>query len=331
LVITRHLFDSITPSTLMDSSISTQQQQRRSRLLAIDDSTMIHRLLKARLKSERLEIHSASSGCQGLQSARTLMPDLILLDVDMPEMDGFEVLVKLKADPHTHDIPVIFLSGSCSTESKVRGLDLGAFDFVTKPFDVGELKARVRSALRIRSLIQMLAQRAQIDGLTGLWNRPYFDQRLEEEVTIAQRHTQNLALILCDLDNFKSINDTYGHPFGDMVLEEFATMLAQGRAGDAACRYGGEEFAVILPRADAAEAAAVADRYRDSLKLRRWLDAPDLIATASFGVSDLRLLSEPCASGMVRAADEALYGAKDGGRDRVLLYAPATQAMRRSA
>ena len=316
----------------MDSSITTQQQQqRKSRLLAIDDSMMIHRLLKARLKGERLEIHSATNGSQGLQSARTLLPDLILLDVDMQEMDGFEVLSKLKADPRTHDIPVIFLSGSCSTESKVRGLDMGAFDFVTKPFDVGELKARVRAALRIRSLILMLAQRAQIDGLTGLWNRTYFDQRLEEEVAIALRHGVNLSLILCDLDNFKSINDTYGHPFGDVVLEEFAAMLAEGRAGDAACRYGGEEFAVIVPRADAAEAAAVADRFREALKQRRWLDATDLVVTASFGVTDLQISQSHDAAGMIHTADDALYEAKHNGRDRVRLYSSEGQALRRSA
>src|ERR1043165_2806262 len=253
-------------SCTMHNQIDLQQQQRRPRLLAIGDSPMIHRLLKARLRSERLEIHSATTGAMGLDTANTLLPELILLDVDMPEMDGFEVLARLKSDPRTHDIPVIFLSGSCSTAAKVRALEMGAVDFVTKPFDVGELKARVRSALRIRLLIQMLAQRAQIDGLTGLWNRSYFDQRLEEEIGIAQRHNTRLSLVLCDLDEFKRINDTYGHPFGDQVLEEFAALMLRGRAGDAACRYGGEEFAIILPRADVHEAAAVADRYRMSLK-----------------------------------------------------------------
>ena len=305
-----------------------QQQQRRARLLAIDESMMIHRLLKARLKGERLEIHCATSGSQGLQSARTLLPELILLDVDMSDMDGFEVLAQLKADPRTHEIPVIFLSGSCSTELKIRGLDMGAFDFVTKPFDVGELKARVRAALRIRTLIQMLAQRAQLDGLTGLWNRAYFNQRMAEEVAIALRHGHNLALVLCDLDNFKAINDTYGHPFGDEVLEEFGAMLANGRAGDSACRFGGEEFAVILPRTDANEAATVADRFREALKQHNWLAAPDLRITASFGVADLHTSRD---RSIVHTADEALYAAKGTGRDRVLLYAPAANPLRRSA
>lgn len=309
----------------------SQSQQRRPRLLAIDDSPMIHRLLKARLKSERLEIHSATTGAQGLATARALLPEVILLDVDMPELDGFGVLEKLKADPRTHDIPVIFLSGSCSTAAKVKGLEMGAVDFVTKPFDVGELKARVRSAVRIRLLIQMLAQRAQIDGLTGLWNRAYFSQRLEEEVAVAIRHQAQLALILCDLDQFKRLNDTYGHPFGDQVLEEFARILAEGRAGDAACRYGGEEFAVILPRCDVVEAAAVAERFRQSIRQHTWPDAENLVVTASFGVTDLELVPEPTARVLIEFADDALYAAKQGGRDRVIVSSAGHHALRRSA
>ena len=292
-------------------------EQRRPRLLAIDDSTMVHRLLKARLRSERLEIHSATTGAQGLETARTLLPEVILLDVDMPDMDGYAVLVRLKADPLTHDIPVIFFSGSCEAKDRIRGLEMGAIDFVTKPFDIGELKARVRSALRIRLLIRMLAQRAQLDGLTGLWNRAYFDERLNDEVMSAQRHNSNIALILCDLDCFKHINDTYGHPFGDQVLEEFAKVLAAGRTGDVACRYGGEEFAVILPRTDVSDAAAVADRFRETLKARAWPEARDLVATASFGVADLANISAPTAKALLQFADDALYAAKQNGRDRV--------------
>lgn len=292
---------------------------------------MIHRLLKARLKSERLEIHSATTGAQGLETARSLLPEVVLLDIDMPEMDGFGVLARLKADPRTHDIPVIFLSGSCSTSDKVRGLEMGAIDFVTKPFDIGELKARVRSAVRIRLLIQMLAQRAQIDGLTGLWNRAYFDQRLEEEFTTAQRHDGRLALILCDLDQFKSINDTFGHPFGDQVLEEFARILGQGRAGDIACRYGGEEFAVILPRSDAAEAAAVAERCRAAIQQHTWIDDEDLVVTASFGVTDMSLIPAATTSAMIEVADNALYFAKQNGRDRVVISEHAKTSLRRTA
>lgn len=284
--------------------------ERRPRLLAIDHSTDIHRLLKVRLKRERLEIHSATDSAQGIEAARSLMPEVILLNVDMPGMDGFEVLSQLKSDTRTHDIPVIFLSEPCSPHVKIRGLEMGAVDFVIKPFDMGELVARVRSALRIRQLIQMLAQRARVDGLTGLWNRAYFDQRMEEEIAIARRHHTKLALILCDLDRFKTINDTYGHPFGDQVLEGFGRMLAQSRAGDSACRYGGEEFAIILPRADAADAAIVAERLRQQLREQVWSGCDDVKVTASFGITDLDRVTTPTAKALIESADQAMYAAK---------------------
>lgn len=308
-----------------------QPPPRRPQLLAIDDSTLIHRLLKARLSSERLDIHTATSGQQGLEVARTLLPEVILLDIDMPDMDGFAVLIALKSDPATHDIPVIMVSGSCETDDKIRGIEMGAIDFVTKPFDVGELKARVRSALRIRLLIQMLAQRAQIDGLTGLWNRAYFDQRLEDEIAIAARSGTPLTLIMCDLDRFKSINDAHGHPFGDSVLEEFSRILAQGRAGDVACRYGGEEFAVILPRCDMSEALAAAERFRAAISQRTWGDVSTLRVTASFGVVDAAACGVASPRVMVQLADQALYAAKQNGRNRVEIAKPPEHALRQSA
>jgi two-component system cell cycle response regulator len=288
-----------------------QHQQHTPRLLAIDDSSLIHRLLKSRLKHERLEIHHAERGKDGLAMARALLPDVILLDVDMPDMNGFDLLRELKADNVTHDIPVIFVSGTVDTSTKVRGLETGAIDFIAKPFDIAELKARVRSAVRIRSLIKMLAQRAQLDGLTGLWNRAYFDSRLAQELSEALRHGSPLSLIMCDLDHFKELNDTYGHPFGDHVLEEFADLLNHGREGDIACRYGGEEFVVIMPRTAAPEAARVAERLRSELERRLWLNHNKLIVTASFGVTDLSLVGEQTTEALITSADKALYKAKE--------------------
>jgi len=188
-------------------------------LLAIDDSDLVHRLLRARLKHERIELCAATRGEEGLQMAQRLKPELILLDIELQDLDGFEVLARLKADPETQDIAVIFVSASNETMDRVRGLDLGAVDFIGKPFDVGELKARVRSALRMQRLVRMLAQRAQIDGLTGLWNRAHFDQRLAGEIQEAARYGRDLSLVLCDVDHFKGLNDRFGHPFGDEVLE----------------------------------------------------------------------------------------------------------------
>jgi diguanylate cyclase (GGDEF)-like protein len=287
-----------------------------ARLLAIDDSELIHRLLKFRLQHERLEIHGAINAREGLSMARELQPDVILLDIDMEDMNGFDVLTTLKNDPATQDIAVIFISGTEEAMDKVRALDQGAVDFVSKPFEVVELKARVRTAIRAQRLMKMLAQKAQIDGLTGLWNRSYMNQRLAAEVDEARRHGQALSMILCDIDRFKHHNDHFGHPFGDLVIERFAQILSGGRSSDVACRYGGEEFCVILPSTTSEEAADVANRYREQLERITWSDHPGLVVTASFGVADFRP-GRDTAEAMLKAADAALYQAKQGGRNRV--------------
>lgn len=288
-------------------------------MLVIDDSDLVHRLLRARLKHERIELKSAIGGEEGLRMAREMKPELILLDIELEDLDGFEVLARLKADPETHDIAVIFVSASNETMDRVRGLDLGAVDFVGKPFDVGELKARVRSALRMQRLIRMLAQRARVDGLTGLWNRAYFDQRLRDEVAAANRYGQPLSLILCDLDHFKSLNDRFGHPFGDDVLERAAGILNEGRGSDVACRYGGEEFGLILVGTDIEEAMETARRHQQKLQDIRFTDRENVKISASFGVADLGCIgSSNSPSALIEAADQALYQAKNNGRNCVV-------------
>ena len=290
------------------------------RLLAIDDSELIHRLLQVRLQGERLELHSALSAKDGLAKARELMPEVILLDLDLDEMDGFEVLDRLKQDPATHDISIIFISSTNDTAARVRGLDHGAVDFIAKPFEVVELKARVRSALRMQHLVKMLAHKAQIDGLSGLWNRRYFDQRLLQEFSEAQRHQRPLSLIICDVDRFKRLNDQFGHPFGDRVVERVAQILSSGRSSDVVCRYGGEEFSVILPSTTLERAHEVAERHRSQIENHRWNDQPDLIVTGSFGVADLQYMPEGSRpEDLIKAADSALYRAKQAGRNRVEL------------
>ena len=290
------------------------------RLLAIDDSELIHRLLQVRLQGERLELHGALSAQEGLQKARELMPEVILLDIELDTMDGFEVLAHLKSDPKTQDIAVIFISAVSDTMDRVRGLDLGAVDFIAKPFEVAELKARVRSALRMQHLVKMLEHRAQIDSLSGLWNRRYFDQRLQQEWSEARRHGRSLSLIMCDVDRFKRLNDQFGHPFGDRVIERVAQILSGGRGSDITCRYGGEEFGVILPSTAADRALEVAERHRVAIESHTWSGHDDVIVTSSFGVADLT--SVPTDAGMeqlVQAADLALYRAKQSGRNRVEL------------
>ena len=292
-------------------------------VLAIDDSELIHRLLRARLHNERVQLHTAISSREGLEIARSLKPDVILLDLDMPEMDGFKVIERLKEDPTTQDIAVIFVSASNDMANRVRGLDLGAVDFIAKPFDVVELKARLRSALRVQHLIKILAQKAQIDGASGLWNRTYFDQRLAAEISEANRYNKPLSLTIIDLDGFKSTNDQFGHLFGDLVIERFSNILNSGRTSDVACRYGGEEFSVILPQTTATEAREVAERWRNQLANTTWHDHSGLMLTASFGVCDLECLDFPrTPAKLVAAADQAMYNAKKCGRNRVDVFSP---------
>lgn len=300
------------------SNLGQTTTMSTAKLLAIDDSELIHRLLKFRLQHERLEIHGAINAREGIAMAKELQPDVILLDIDMEDMNGFEVLTTLKNDPLTQEIAVIFISGTEDAMDKVRALDQGAVDFVSKPFEVVELKARLRTAIRSQRLMKMLAQKAQIDGLTGLWNRAYMNQRLGSEVDEAIRHGRPLSIIMCDIDRFKHHNDHFGHPFGDLVIERFAQILSSGRSSDVACRYGGEEFCILLPSTAARETEEVAGRYRDQLENTPWADHPGLIVTASFGVAELtERRNTPEA--MLKAADAALYQAKVAGRNRVVV------------
>ena len=279
-------------------------------VLAIDDSELIHRLLKTRLQGERLELHNATSSAEGLKKAVALNPDIILLDIAMDGMNGFELLEKLKEDPRTRNIAVIFISATSEAMDRVKGLDMGAIDFICKPFDAFELKARVRSALRTQHLVKMLEQKAQIDGLTGLWNRRYFDQRMIQEISEAKRYSRPLSLVLCDIDRFKRLNDQFGHPFGDFVLDRVAQKLSGGRTSDIVCRYGGEEFGLILPSTNIQQGHEVAERL--------WPNKPDLVVTASFGICDTENVGEEATpEALLEMTDSALYKAKQAGRNRV--------------
>ncbi len=301
-------------------------------ILVIDDAEPIHRLLKIRLATEKYDIHSALTSSDGLAMAKEVHPDLILLDLRIDdEMDGLQVLQRLKDDEATSGITVIFISGESDGDQRVKALDLGAVDFITKPFDEFELRARLRCQLRAQRTLHMLEQRAQVDGLTELWNRAYFDQRLRAEVAEARRHSRPLSIVMTDIDRFKPLNDTFGHPFGDKVLEQFGRILSHGRASDIACRFGGDEFAVILPHTGLREAREVAERYRVMMQEQVWTIPPHaaaadkgpVIVTVSLGVADLASCGEHAGrTDLVRMADQALYAAKGGSggaaRNRVV-------------
>jgi len=292
------------------------------KVLIIDDSRMVHTLVRARLAGDDLEIRSAASGEEGLAMAVQFQPDVILLDVQMPERDGFEVCRRLKADPATMNIPVIFLTGESNPEQKAHGLNIGAVDYVTKPFDGTELKARVRASLRTKFMLDLLAKRAMIDGLTGLWNRAYFDQRLASERSLARRADHPLSCLLLDVDHFKQVNDTYGHPAGDTVLRRIAALLAgRARMEDVACRYGGEEFALIMPNTTGANAATFARRLlagiEEMMPTLGGGGSTPVRVTASIGLADVATAGD---EQIIEAADAALYAAKRSGRNRFVLH-----------
>jgi diguanylate cyclase (GGDEF)-like protein len=292
----------------------------RQRILVIDDSIDIHELVAVGLAGEPIDQLEACDGPSGLSIAAAQSPDLILLDVDMPSPDGFEVCKSLKRDPKTVAIPVIFLTGASSTSEKIRGLDLGAIDYITKPFDPAELRARVSAALRTKYLMDLLAKRAMIDGLTGLWNRAYFEQRLVAETALARRTERPAACLMIDIDHFKSVNDRFGHPAGDLVLRTLGrTLTSQCRTEDIVCRYGGEEFVVLAPNTASATALVLAERLRAAVeKMNVVCHGANIAITCSIGLADLASVGE---SALVASADEALYLAKKSGRNRVECFA----------
>ena len=283
-------------------------------VLAIDDTELVHRLLKIYLQGENLELHSATSCEEGFNKIIVLNPDLILLDIIMDDTDGFEFLKKLKQDPRTQNISVILISGLSESVDREKGFDMGAFDFIAKPFDQLELKASVRNALRMK----MLEQKTQRDGPTGLWNQVYFKQRMIQEISEARRHSRPLSLVVCDIDRFKKLNDKFGHQFGNHVLEKIAQTLSSGRTSDIACRDGGDEFVLILPSTNIQQGYEVVERIRIAIESITWPGKTNLVVTASFGICDIAHVGEEATpEAMFKFADSALYKAKQNGRNSV--------------
>lgn len=289
-------------------------------VLLVDDSIDVHRLLSARLRHEQIRMSSLMKGAETLEAVKAQSPAVILLDLDMPDMDGFEVLRALKDDPATNNVPVIVLSGLNGSEDKVTAFDLGATDYVTKPFDLAELRARLRAALRLDHLLKLLSERADVDGLTGLGNRAHFNKRWAEKVAECKRYNQPLSLAIIDIDFFKRINDTYGHPAGDEVIQGVAQLLQREcRSHDVPCRFGGEEFALIMPHTGPKDAAMVTDRIRQALGQVVWQRHPENPVTLSAGMVGCDgACGEVTPEHWLEQADRNLYSAKRGGRNRVV-------------
>ena len=292
----------------------------RQKVLIIDDSRLSHQIIAARIEDLSVDVVSAFTAGEGFDLARQQQPDLILLDVNLPDGSGFDVCEQLKSDPATLHVPVIFISSDEEIFNKVRAFDLGAADYVAKPFEPAELRARVRTALNTKALMDMLAHQAQIDGLTGLHNRGYFDQRFGQELAAARRYRRCIGLLLLDVDHFKNINDTLGHPRGDQVLRKLASLVRSTvRESDIACRYGGEELAIILTQ------TSCRDTYNAGLRLAEAIRSSEELTamagrrvTVSIGAACMGADESKSAEKLLQEADEALYRVKGQGRDGVV-------------
>jgi len=284
-------------------------------ILIIDDSPAVHALIAARLKEEPVTLHFASSGREGLELAARLSPDLILLDMEMPHQDGLDVCRQLKSDELLINTPVIFLVGAGSGSERLRGLDAGAVDYVSKPIEAAELRARVRAGLRMKFMTDLLTTKAQIDALTGLWNRRYFEQRLDAEISLTNRASRPLSVLILDLDEFRLINDRGGLPTGDEVLRRTAHLLIESvRNEDVVCRFGGDEFAIIAPNVGAG-AEVLAERLRNTIASPQFFSgARPVKLTTSIGVS---ITSNHADARIVNTALDAVRRAKESGRNRV--------------
>ncbi len=297
--------------------------EERPSVLIVDDAPDNIELLKRLLKDEDCEVRAAPSGGFALRAVQLSPPDLILLDIRMPDLDGLEVCARLKDSERTRDIPIIFLTALGSTEDEGRGLELGAVDYITKPFNPGIVRARVRNHLRFVRQRKLLEQLAKLDVLTEIPNRRRFDEELEREWKRALRARQPLSLALADVDHFKHYNDTLGHPAGDRALIAVARCLARtlNRPADLAARYGGEEFALLMPETDEAGARSIAGSLLGgvrALNLGYLRSGVQRQLTVSLGGVTTTPTSGTEPTWLVERADKNLYEAKEGGRNRVV-------------
>lgn len=293
---------------------------RKPRLLLVDDQPINIQVMH-RIFAHDCQVFMATSGSQALQLCHEQTPDLVLLDIEMPEMDGFEVCRRLKSNEGTSNIPVIFVTAHTDPAQETRGLEAGAVDFISKPINPSVLRARVRTHLLLKFQSDALRGLAFLDGLTTLYNRRYFDRQLDLEWARSARHGNAVSLILADVDFFKRYNDHYGHQSGDDCLREIAALLKASlkRNTDTVARYGGEEFVCLLPDISHEEAIRLAEEIAQRVRDRALPHEASEVATSvtlSLGVAS-GTGRQGSAQELLALADQQLYRAKSHGRARV--------------
>lgn len=287
-------------------------------ILVVDDDELICQLMSTLLKGFG-NIEIAESGEEALEKSAEIMPDLIILDVQMPGLDGYEVCKRLKADEKTSEIPVIFLTANSNNEDEERGLEIGAVDFIRKPMSQKIVSTRVANILKLQAATRKLELLALTDPLTGAFNRRHFLQSGSIELQRSKRYKHTFTVLMLDIDHFKAVNDTYGHSIGDEALKKTVSVIdGLLRGEDTLGRLGGEEFAILCPQTDKLKATKVAERIRDSIS-RIVIDTPSdpLSFTMSIGLSEGTDHDGEIEDALKRA-DDALYEAKEMGRNRVV-------------
>jgi diguanylate cyclase (GGDEF)-like protein len=302
----------------------------QSNILIVDDTPANLRLLTQMLAEQNYYVRPVTSGSAALAAAFAAPPDLILLDIRMSGMDGYEVCQRLKADERTRFIPIIFLSALGETEDKLKAFHAGGVDYITKPFHAEEVLARVRTHLALervraqleaanRDLRASLAREehlARTDWLTGMLNRSHFFAMANQEFLESGREQRPLVVLLFDVDHFKQINDHFGHPIGDVVLKQMAQLAArQFRGADLLGRYGGEEFIALLPATNTQQALVVGERLLNAIRSLKVETEKGLVnITISLGIAE-RLPDDKSLEVLIDRADQAMYAAKRAGRD----------------
>jgi diguanylate cyclase (GGDEF)-like protein len=315
----------------------------KAKLLLVEDSDAQGDHVACILRERGYDVTWAKSGIEALKLSRAEPPDLIILDVVLGDVDGFSVCRWLKMHEATRDIPIIMLTVKDELEYRVEGLNVGANDYLPKPFEDEELEARIFAALRVKAQQSELRQRnsqlesmlhsvetlAITDALTGLYNRRRFADVLRREFAVTRRYGSSLCCVMVDIDHFKPINDRLGHLAGDRVLKEVAERLGESlREVDLVARYGGEEFVVLLPHTTREACKVVTSRVASLIRnIDLELEGERVRVTASFGIASTEEASISDAEELVKAADQALYRAKRNGRDRIEIYDPGIDAV----
>lgn len=293
-------------------------------VLVIEDHPDQRDLLAIVLKREGYQVITAANGLEALEKLETENVQIALSDIMMPKMDGFELIKRIRANPALKNIYLILITARIQEGDRVRGLDLGADDYITKPFSFSELLARVRVGTRVVQYQQHLEHQSQIDSLTGLFNRRAFEKKIHEEFERSKRYHNPLSVLIFDLDNFKSINDTYGHHGGDAALVKISeTLREMTRQSDFSARFGGEEFVMILPETDQDNALQVANKIHGAVRSSSFGTTNRPFAlTVSIGVSSSSTRAYSTWREMLDDADRAMYLAKNTGKDRVEIWEP---------